>query len=109
MTERVDALLDSFRAEQPADLSIERSPRMTEIKVGAQAIAQIDEGQQQLVVFAPPDVRPKLLADYKGARADPLGVVFDLENAADAATGFSLLSHRARVERVGWQYRERSP
>jgi hypothetical protein len=109
MTRRVDALLDALRSDQPADLSIERSPGMAEVKVGPQPIARVDERREELVVYAPADVRSRLQADYPGARPDPAGVAFDLSNDDDAAAGFDLLRRRATVERVGWQYRERSP
>ena len=117
MTRHVDELLDALRSDQPADLSIERSLGMAEIKVGPQPIARVDERQvverqvadEALVVYAPADVRSRLQADYPGARPDPAGVAFDLSNDDDAAAGFDLLRRRATVERVGWQYRERSP
>jgi hypothetical protein len=109
MTRRVDALLDALRSDQPADLSIERSPGMAQVKVGPQPIARVDERQEELVVYAPADVRSRLQADYPGARPDPAGVAFDLSNDDHAAAGLNLLRRRATVQRVGWQYRERSP
>ena len=109
MTPRVEALLDALRSEQPGDLSIERSPGMAEVKVGPQPIARIDERRDELVVYAPANVRSRLQADYPAARPDPAGVAFNLDNDNDAAAGFDLLRRRATVERVGWQYRERSP
>jgi hypothetical protein len=109
MSQRVDALLDALRREQPADFSIERSPGATEVKVGSETIARIDERRDELVVYAPADVRAVLETEYQGARPDPAGVAFDLTNDDHATAGFSLLRRRARVQRVGWQYRERSP
>ena len=109
MTRRVDALLDALRSGQPADLSIERSPRMAEVKLGSRTIARVDEAREELVVYVPADARSRVQADYPGARLDPAGVAFDLSNDHDAAIGFDLLRRRATVERVGWQYRERSP
>ncbi len=109
MTERVDALLDALRRDEPADLTIERSPGMTEVKVGPQPIARIDEVRGELIVYAPADTRSRLQADYPQARLDPAGVAFDLGNDDHAAAGFDLLRRRATVQRVGWQYRERSP
>ena len=109
MTERIDALLEALRRDQPADLSIERSPGIAEVKVGPAPIARVDERRNRLVVYAPADTLPKLHADYPRATADPAGVAFDLSNADDAAAGFDLVRRRARVQRVGWQYRERSP
>jgi hypothetical protein len=106
---RVGALLDALPSDQPADLSIERSPGMAEVTVGPQPIARVDERREELVVYAPADVRSGLQADYPGARPDPAGVAFDLSNDDDAAAGCDLLRRRATVERVGWQYRERSP
>lgn len=38
MAAGVDALLDALRRDQPADLAIERSPGIVEVKVGPQAI-----------------------------------------------------------------------
>ena len=109
MSQRVDALLDAFRRDEPADVSIERSPGAAEVKVGSDTIARIDERREELVVYAPPDVRSMLQHEYRGAKADPAGVAFDLRNDEHAAAGFGLLRRRARVERVGWQYREDSP
>jgi hypothetical protein len=109
MTRRVDALLDALRSDEPADLSIERSPGRAEVKVGPQPIARVDERREELVVYAPADVRSRLQADYPAGRPDPAGVAFDLSNDDDAAAGLDLLRRRATVERVGWQYRERSP
>jgi hypothetical protein len=109
VTERIDALLDALRRDQPADISIERSPNTTEMKVGPETIARIDEGKRALVVYAPPDVRSTLLAQYPGARPDPAGLAFDLARDDQAKAGFDLVRRRARVQRVGWQYRERSP
>ena len=109
MTSRLDALVDALRHDQPADLSIERSPGATEVKVGAQTIARIDERREQLVVYAPADVRPRIQDHYLGARPDPNGVAFDLGRDDHARAGFELVRERARVERVAWQYRERSP
>ncbi|HTX08624.1 MAG TPA: hypothetical protein VME22_08435 [Solirubrobacteraceae bacterium] len=109
MTESIDALLDALRRDQPADLSIERSPGGAEVKIGSQPIARVDEQRGELVVYAPADVGSMLHADYPRAREDPAGVAFDLSNADDAAAGFDLVRRRARVQRVGWQYRERSP
>jgi hypothetical protein len=109
MTRRVDALLDALRSDQPGDLSIERSPGAAEVKVGPQTIARVDERREELVVYAPADVRSRLQADYPRARPDPAGLAFDLSNDDDAAAGLDLLRNRATVQRVGWQYRERSP
>jgi len=109
MSQRVDALLDAFRRDQPADVSVVRSPGSTEVKVGSDTIARVDEQREVLVVCAPADVRSKLQAEYPGARPDPAGVAFDLANDDQAAAGFALVRSRARVQRVGWQYRERSP
>ncbi|HTP19559.1 MAG TPA: hypothetical protein VMJ65_08140 [Solirubrobacteraceae bacterium] len=109
MTERIDAMLDALQRDQPADLSIERTPGGAEVRVGPDTIASVDERHQQLVVYAPADTRSKLLGEYKTAKRDPLGVAFDLSNDDHAAAGFELVRHRARVQRVGWQYRERSP
>jgi len=82
---------------------------MAEVKVGPESIARVDERREELVVYAPADVRRRLQADYPGARPDPAGVAFDLSNDDDATAGFDLLRRRATVERVGSQYRERSP
>lgn len=109
MTRRVDALLDALRSDQPADLSIVRSPGVAEVKVGSQPIARADEQREELVVYAPADVRSRLQAEYPRARPVPAGFAFDLSNDDDAAAGFDLLRRRATIERVGWQYRERSP
>jgi hypothetical protein len=109
MTSRVDALLDALRREQPADLSIERSAGMAEVKVGPQVIARVDEHQEELVVYQPADIASKLQAEHPGARADPAGVAFSLSNDDDAAAGLDVLRRRATVERAAWQYRERSP
>jgi hypothetical protein len=109
VTRRVDALLDAFRSGEPADLSIERSASTAEVKLGSQTIARVDEARQELVVYVPPDARSRVQADHPEARLDPAGVAFDLSNDHDAAVGFDLLRRRATVERVGWQYRERSP
>ena len=109
MSQHVDALLDALRRDQPADLSIDRAPGATEVKLGPDTIARIDERREQLVVYAPADVRPMLQSKYRGARPDPAGLAFDLTNNDHAAAGFALVQRRARVERVGWQYRERSP
>jgi hypothetical protein len=109
MSEPVEALLDALQRDQPADLSIVRSPSSTEVKVGVDTIARIDEQRNELVVYAPADVRSTLQAEYAGARPDPAGVAFDLTNADHAAAGFALVRSRATVQRVGWQYRERSP
>jgi len=105
----VDALIDALRHDQPADLSIERSPGLTEVKVGPQAIARVDERRESLVVYAPADVRQRLEAEYPEARPDPSGVVFDLANPEHARAAVALLRRRATTERVAWQYRERSP
>jgi hypothetical protein len=109
MTPRIDALLDALESHQPADLSIERSPGIAEVKVGSQLIGRVDERREELVVYAPAAARSRLQAEYPRARPDPAGFVFDLSNDDDAAAGFDLLRRRATVERVGWQYRERSP
>ncbi|MGO9904926.1 MAG: hypothetical protein ACLP4R_07675 [Solirubrobacteraceae bacterium] len=109
MSQRVDALLDAFRRDEPGDIAIERSPGATEVKVGSDTIARIDERREELVVYAPSDARPMLQNEYQGARSDPAGVAFDLRNDQHAAAGFALLRRRARVQRVGWQYREDSP
>ncbi len=109
MSQRVDALLDAFRRDEPGDIAIERSPGETEVKVGSDTIARIDERRQELVVYTPSEVRSMLLNEYEGARSDPVGVAFDLGNDKHAAAGFALLRRRARVQRFGWQYRERSP
>jgi hypothetical protein len=109
MSGNVDVLLDELRSEQPADLSIERSPGTSEVKVGAEAIARIDERDERLVVYAPADVRARLQAQYPEAQPDPAGLAFDLRNGDQRAAGLVLLRSRARVQRVGWQYRERSP
>ena len=55
MSRNVDALLDALRRDQPADLSIERSPGATEVKVGADTIARIHERKEELVVHASVD------------------------------------------------------
>jgi hypothetical protein len=109
MSRNVDALLDALRRDQPADLSIERFPGATEVKVGADTIARIDERKEELVVYAPADVHSRLQAKFPEARPDPAGLGFDLSNSEQAAAGLALLQNRARVQRVGWQYRERSP
>ena len=109
MSRNVDELLDELRREEPADFSIERSPRTTEVKVGEETIARIDEQQEELVVYAPADTRSRLQAEYPYARPDPAGIAFDLRNGEQKADGHALLRKRARVQRVGWQYRERSP
>ena len=109
MTGKVDELLDVLRSDQPGDLSIERSPGMTEVTVGTEVIARIDERKQELVVYAPPDIRSKLQAEFEGARPDPAGLAFDLARDDQASAGLAMLRNRARVQRVGWQYRERSP
>jgi hypothetical protein len=109
MSANVDALLDELRSEQPGDLSIERSPGRAEVKIGAEAIARIDERQERLVVYAPADVRSRLQAQYPEAEPDPEGIAFDLRNGDQRAAGLVVLRNRARVQRVGWQYRERSP
>jgi hypothetical protein len=109
MSRNVDELLDELRREEPADLSIQRSPRTTEVKVGEETIARIDEQQEELVVYAPADTRSRLQAEYPDARPDPAGIAFDLRNSEQRADGHALLRKRARVQRVGWQYRERSP
>jgi hypothetical protein len=109
MTQRVDALLDALQHHQPADLSIERSPGLTEVKVGPQPIGRVDERRESLVVYAPADVRRRLEAEYPGARPDPSGVAFDLANPDHAAAAVALLRRRATTERVAWQYRQRSP
>lgn len=109
MSERIDALLDALRREQPADVSFERAGGATLVKVGSDTIARIDEGHQQLVLYAPADVRAMLESEYVGAKPDPAGLAFDLSNDEHAAAGFAAIRRRARVQRVGWQYRERSP
>lgn len=109
MSQRVDRLLDALRSDQAADLSIERSPGTTEVKVGPDTIARIDERREELVVYAPADVRSMLQAEYQGARPDPAGVAFDLGNDDYATAGFALVRRRAGVERMGWQYREGAP
>jgi hypothetical protein len=109
MSANVDALLDALRSDQPGDLLIERSPSTAEVKVGAEAIARIDEQQEKLVVYAPADVRPRLHAQFPEAQPDPAGLAFDLRNGDQRAAGLAMLRNRARVQRVGWQYRERSP
>jgi hypothetical protein len=109
MTSRLDALLDAFRREQPADLSIERSAGMAEVKVGRQPIARVDEQQEELVVYQPADIGSRLQVEYPGARPDPAGIAFNLSNDVDAAAGLDVLRRRATVERAAWQYRERSP
>jgi hypothetical protein len=109
MSRRVDALLDALRSDEPADLSIERSPGTAEVKIGRRTIARVDETLEQLVVYAPADTRPRLLAEYPGAQPDRDGLAFDLTNEDQAAAGFKLVRRRATFERVGWQYRERSP
>ena len=80
MTRRVDALLDALQSDEPADLAIERSAGMAEVKIGPQPIARVDERREELVVYAPADARPKLQAEYPRARPDPAGVAFDLSN-----------------------------
>lgn len=109
MSRNVDALLDALRRDQPADISIERSPGETEVKVGADTIARIDERTEELVVYVPADARPRVQAQYPEARLDPDGLAFGLSNGEQKAAGLALLQNRARVQRVGWQYRERSP
>ena len=109
MSQRVEALLDAIRRDEPADISIERSPGATEVKVGSDTIARIDDSREELVVYAPPDVRSTLQGEYRGARSDPSGIAFDLRNDEDAASGLEAVLRRARVQRVGWQYREDSP
>ena len=109
MSQNVDELLDALRRDEPADLSIERSPRTTEVKVGVETIARIDERNEELVVYVPADTRARLEAEYPEARPDPSGLGFDLRDREQHATGLRLLRSRARVQRVGWQYRERSP
>lgn len=109
MSKNVDELLDELRSEEPADFSIERSPRRTEVKVGSETIARIDEQKEELVVYAPADTHSRLQAEYPYARPDPAGLGFDLRNREQNAAGHALLRKRARVQRVGWQYRERSP
>ena len=109
MSERVEALIDALQRGQPADVSIDRSPGAIVVKVGSDPIARIDVGREELVVYAPADARTQLQAEYRGARSDPAGVRFDLRNEAAAASGLALLQRRARVQRVGWQYRESSP
>jgi hypothetical protein len=109
MSQRVDALLDALRRDQPADVSIDRSPGSAVVRVGVDAIARIDEVRERLVVYAPADTVPRLQAEYPEAQPDPAGVAFDLGNQAHADKGLALLRRRARVQRVAWQYRERSP
>lgn len=109
MTQRVDALLDALRRDQPADLSMERSPDVTEVRIGSDPIARVDERRDELVVYIPADARSRLQAQYPGAQPHPDGLAFDLRNDELAAAGFELLRRRATVERVGVQYRERSP
>jgi hypothetical protein len=109
MSERVEALIDGLRRAQPADVSVERSAGAITVKVGSDPIARIDEGREELVVYAPPAGRSKLLDEYRGALSDPAGVRFDLRDDQQAASGLTLLQRRARVQRVGWQYRESSP
>jgi hypothetical protein len=109
MSERVEALIDALQRGQPADVSIGRSPGSIEVKVGSDPIARIDVGREELVVYAPADGRSRLLEEYRGASSDPAGVRFDLKDEAGAASGLALLKRRARVQRVGWQYRESSP
>jgi hypothetical protein len=109
MSQNVDELLDALRSDEPADLSIERSPRTTEVKVGVETIARIDEKKEELVVYAPADTRSRLQAEYPDARPDPAGLAFDLRHDEQKGDGLRLLRKRARVQRVGWQYRERSP
>lgn len=109
MSQSVDALLDAFVRDEPADVSVERSPGATEVKVGPHAIARIDARGRELVVYAPADARSLLASEYPGARPDPAGIAFDLTKGDQAAAGFDLVRRRARVQRVGWQYRERSP
>jgi hypothetical protein len=109
MTGRIDALFDALESDQPADFSIERSPRVTEVKLGRDTIARVDERREELVVYMPADVRSTLQAAYQGARRDPAGLAFDLTNDGQAAAGLALLRRRATIERMGWQYREGSP
>ncbi len=109
MSTNVDALLDALRSHQPADLSIERSSGTTEVKVGPDAIARIDERRERLVVYAPADTRSRLLARFPAAQPDPAGLAFDLRGGDQQAAALAMLQSRARVQRVGWQYRERSP
>jgi hypothetical protein len=109
MSRNVDELLDALQREEPADLSIERSPRAAEVKVGVETIARIDEQKEELVVCAPADTHARLHTEYPEARPDPDGLAFDLRNGEQKAAGLALLRKRARVQRVGWQYRERSP
>jgi hypothetical protein len=109
MSQRVEALLDALRRDEPGDLSIERSPGGAEVKVGSDTIARIDDPREELVVYAPPDVRSRLQSEYQGARSDPAGIAFDLRNDEHAAAGLAAVRRRARVQRVGWQYREDSP
>jgi hypothetical protein len=109
MSPNVDELLDALQREEPADLSIERSPRTAEVKVGVETIARIDEQKAELVVCAPADTHARLHAEYPEARLDPDGLAFDLNDGEQKAAGLALLRKRARVQRVGWQYRERSP
>ncbi len=109
MSQRVDALIDELERDKPPDVLIERSPGATEVKVGSDTIARIDERREELMVYAPADVLSTLQAQYPGARPVPAGVAFDLKNDDHATTGFALVRRRARVQRVAWQYRERSP
>ena len=109
MSQRLDQLLDELVHDEPADVAVERSPGVTEVRIGPATIARIDERRSVLVVYAPADVRWTLQAEYPGARPDPDGVTFDLANAEQAAEGFGLLRRRAQVQRLGSQYRERSP
>jgi hypothetical protein len=109
MSKIVDEFLDALRRDEPADLSIERSPHTTEVKIGVETIARIDERNEELVVYAPADTRARLEAEYPEARPDPSGLGFDLRDGEQKAAGFRFLRNRARVQRVGWQYRERSP
>lgn len=109
MSANVDALLDALLSDQPADLSIERSEGAAEVKVGAETIARVDERHEKLVVYTPADVRSRLQGQYPQAQSDPEGLAFDLRNFDQRAAGLALLRNRARVQRVGWQYRERSP
>ena len=45
MSQRVDALLDAFRRDEPGDIAIERSPGATEVKVGSDLDQWISVGE----------------------------------------------------------------
>lgn len=88
------------------------------LRVYASAVAAIDASESPIAEIAtdraelrlelPSDLAVELASVYPAGRVEAPGLVFDLTDPAGAGQAFSALHRRASVERIGWQYRERS-